>query len=154
MKGALVSAHRPPICWNALWKVSPLFKTAEMGDFHLSDTMRSETSPTPCSQKYAVKCVLSLICSLWHLTNLMVPQPTVRMVQGWICLPMESGVVGFRRPYLTWEYLTPSPPLIETRHQGQCTGSMNLRKSGLTSSGYKRWNTPPSVLLFFQPQDV
>ena len=30
MKGALVSAHRPPICWNALRKVSPLFKTAEI----------------------------------------------------------------------------------------------------------------------------
>ena len=30
MKGALVSARRPPICWNALRKVSPLYKTSEM----------------------------------------------------------------------------------------------------------------------------
>ena len=34
-------------------------------------------------------------------TNSMVPQPTVRMVQGWMCQPMESGAVGFRRLTLT-----------------------------------------------------
>ena len=28
------------------------------------------------------------------------PQPTVRIVQGWMCQPMESDVVGFRRPTL------------------------------------------------------
>ena len=51
--------------------------------FHPLDTMRSETSPPSCSQKYAVKCALRPIYSLWHPTNLVVPQPTVRMVQGW-----------------------------------------------------------------------
>ena len=35
-----------------------------------------------------------------------------------------------------------------------CTESMNLRRSGLTSSGFKRWSTLPSLPLFFQPQEV
>ena len=77
--------------------------------------------------------------------NSMVPQPTVRMMQGWICQPMESGVVGFRRPTLMWEYPTPSPPLTATRHQQECTGRMNLRTSELTSSRYNRSNTLPSL---------
>ena len=36
-----------------------------------------------------------------------------------------NGVVGFRRP--TLEYFTPSPPVTETRHQQQCTGSSKKR---------------------------
>ena len=33
----------------------------------------------------------------------MEPQPIDRMEQDWMCQPMESGVVGFRRPTLMWE---------------------------------------------------
>ena len=32
--------------------------------------------------------------------QLMMPQPTVRMVQGWMCQPTKSGVIDFRRPFL------------------------------------------------------
>ena len=116
--------------------------------------MKFETS-LPCySQKYAVRCVLSLIYSLWYLTNSMGLQPTARTVQGWMYLPMGSGVIGFRRPTLMWVCSTSLPHPTETKHWRQCTGSMKLRRSRLTNSKYKRWNTPPSLPLFFQPQDI
>ena len=52
---------------------------------------------------------------------------------------------------VTNAYRTHSQMFVE---KWQCTESMNLRKSGLINSGYKRWNSPPSLLLFFQPQEV
>ena len=122
--------------------------------FHHSDTIRSETSQPPCSQKYAMKYALNPIYNQWHPTNSMVPQPTVRMVQGWMCWPMESGVVDFRRPFSMWECLTPLLPLTETRHRQQCTWSINLRRSWPISNGYKKWSTPLLLTLFFQPQEV
>ena len=122
--------------------------------FHHSDTIRSETSQPPCSQKYAMKYVLNPIYNQWHPTNSMVPQPTVRMVQGWMCWPMESGVVDFRRPFSMWECLTPLLPLTETRHRHQSTWSINLRRSWPISNGYKKWSTPLLLPLFFQPQEV
>jgi len=128
--------------------------------FHPSYKIRSETSPPPCSQKYAVKCVLSLIYSLWQLTNSMVPQPTVRMVRDWMCQPMESGAVGFRRPTLMWEYSTPTPPLTETRHQYVAVyrkEAQTWEEVGLPAvDTIKRWNTPPlpPLSLSFQPQEV
>ena len=49
----------------------------------------------------------------------MVPQPTVRTVQGWMYQQWGGR--------FTLEYLTPSPPVTETRHQQQCTGSSKKR---------------------------
>ena len=46
------------------------------------------------------------------------------------------------------------PPLTETMHWRQCTENINLGRSRLTSSGYKRWSTLPSLPLFIQPQEV
>lgn len=111
--------------------------------FHLSDTMRSKTSPPLYSQKCEVKCVLSLTYSLWHPTNSIVPLLITRMVQDW---PMESGcMVDFRKLYLLWcesiQSLHPLQQKLCTCRLQQCSGSTNSRRSRFkfTSSGYKRY---------------
>ena len=72
---------------------------------------------------------------LWHLTNSMEPQSTVRMVQGWMFQPMESGVVNFYFG-IKINYVTTSHLPTETRHWQQCIGNMNLRRSRFTSINY------------------
>ena len=122
------TGSRRPLIWQK-WKELPLGLL-----LYPLQSMASHYITLP------VNCVWSLIYGLWHPTNSMVPQSTVRMVQGWMCQPMESGVVGFRRPTLMWGWLTPSAPLTEIRPWQQCAGSKNLKRSRLTSIGYKRWN--------------
>ena len=58
----------------------------------------------------------------------------------------------FQKTYFDVRVFNPLAPSNRNQAPAAVYKKHELEKK-LTSSGYKRWNTPPSLLLFFEPQD-